>query len=648
MKSFFKRLLRRVDLEFRNFSVEKSENARFFSMLAFHKVNTIFDIGANEGQFGVNLRDIGYKGKIISFEPLTHVREKLLKISKNDRLWEVAQQVAIGEENGEIEIHIAGNSESSSVLNMMDTHIKAAPDSIYIDHETVPLRKLDTLSTDFIYPDSVVFLKIDTQGYEEQVMNGAPALMKNIVGLQLEISLVQLYEGHSLFDEMFSILKQKGFDLWGVSTVFSDPNTAQLLQLDATFFRPGLVEPKTSKFITREKSNLKPIYLSSLVFFKSIVFYLFDSIINQGASTYKESSKINIVLIRQDAIGDFIIWLDTAKEYRKLYPPDKFRIILVGNELWCDLAKELPYWEQVIPVNFKKFKSISGYRRNILKQIKNLKAELAIQPTFSREFYHGDSLARASGAYRKISSAGDMSNRNKLKKWLANRWHTELIPVSVEPVSELERNAEFFSGVLQNIFLPSYPKLEVSDKQEILTPELRTFYVLSLGTNKKYREWPITYFAETAQNIYKKTGWLGLICGLETEFNLGEHIQKICDVPLENYAGRTTLKQLALLLAKSKILISNETGTAHIASAMGIPTVCILGGGHFGRFAPYPDLPGQTNYLKTVSHKMPCYGCNWECVYSLKKNEPAPCVSNISVDAVWEKVEKIIEASEVK
>jgi len=97
------------------------------------------------------------------------------------------------------------------------------------------------------------------------------------------------------------------------------------------------------------------------------------------------------------------------------------------------------------------------------------------------------------------------------------------------------------------------------------------------------------------------------------------------------------------LLSQSQLIISNDTGTAHISSAVGTPTVCILGGGHFGRFAPYPDLPGQTNYFNTVYHKMACYGCNWECVYHLKKDEPAPCVSNISVDAVWQEVEKIIE-----
>ena len=644
MKSFFKQLLRKFDLEFRNFSVEKSESARFLTMLSYHKVNTIFDIGANEGQFGINLRDFGYRGKIVSFEPLTEAREKLLKTSKNDRHWEVAPQAAIGEENGEIEIHISGNSESSSLLDMLETHISAAPNSKYIGNETVPLRKLDTLAPDFIENDSVVFLKIDTQGYEEQVMKGAHELMKNIVGLQLEISLVPLYEGHGLLDEMLENLKEKGFDLWGVSTVFSDPDTAQLLQIDATFFRKSLVQTNRTIIKSRSKWKTKNIWMSFLVIIKSIAFYIFDSIVMLENSVSKKNTKQSIILIRQDAIGDFIIWLDTAKEYRKLYPKDEYEIILVGNELWFGLAKELPYWDEVIPVNFKKFKTISKYRRNILKKVKDLKADITIQPTFSREFYHGDSLARASGASRKISSSGDMSNRNWLKKWLANRWHTELIPATIEPLTELERNAEFFSKLIKNNYSPGYTKLETHNFCKIQGFKHDDFYVLSIGAEKKYREWGIDSYTTIAQLIYKHTGWVGIISGVEKDFNLVEKIQSLSGVPLENLAGKTSISELASLLGKSHLVISNETGTAHISAAVGTPTVCILGGGHFDRFAPYPDLPGKNTFLKPIFNKMPCYNCNWECVYHIKKDDAAKCIKDISVEAVWNEVEKIIEA----
>ena len=230
-------MLHRVGFELRRFSVEQSENARFISMLRTHNVNLIFDVGANAGQFGVLLREIGFDGKIVSFEPLSDARESLQNISRNDPLWQIALQTAIGEENGEIEIQIAGNSHSSSILDMLDTHVRAAPDSKYIGKEKVALRTLDSIAPDYMASNSISFIKIDTQGYETQVMNGAKKLMSQIVGLQVEISLVPLYKGQCLFDEMLKKLKNDGFELWSISTIFSDPNTAQLLQVDATFFR---------------------------------------------------------------------------------------------------------------------------------------------------------------------------------------------------------------------------------------------------------------------------------------------------------------------------------------------------------------------------------------------------------------------------
>ena len=379
-----------------------------------------------------------------------------------------------------------------------------------------------------------------------------------------------------------------------------------------------------------------------LIIIRSLLFILFDSIALWAAKVPKHNQLKLILLIRQDRIGDFILWLDTAKEYRKYYPPENYKIILIGNAIWSDLAKGLPFWDEVLPVNVKAFKALSRYRWNILRKVRNFGAKIAIQPTYSREFYHGDSLIRASNASKKVSSAGNMSNRNQLKSNLADRWHTELIPSSPEQLSELERNAEFFSGFIKKLYLPSYPELELSGECNIQELKRKSFYILSLGANKKYREWPYKYYAKIAQKIHKKTGWLGLICGAENEFDLGEHIKKICDAPLQNYSGRTTLSELTCLLVKSQILISNETGTAHIANAVGTPTVCILGGGHFGRFAPYPELSGKPSRLKVVYHKMPCYGCDWKCVYHIKDEEPAPCISNISVDAVWNEVKLLL------
>ena len=92
-----------------------------------------------------------------------------------------------------------------------------------------------------------------------------------------------------------------------------------------------------------------------LIIVKSLLFFLFDSIVLWGSQPPQHNKLKLVLLIRQDAIGDFVIWLDTAKEYRKLYPPGKYKIVLVGNDSWYSLAKTLPYWYEVLPVNIKQF-----------------------------------------------------------------------------------------------------------------------------------------------------------------------------------------------------------------------------------------------------------------------------------------------------
>ena len=376
---------------------------------------------------------------------------------------------------------------------------------------------------------------------------------------------------------------------------------------------------------------LKPYF----IIIKSLLFFLFDSIALWRIQSPQQNQLELVLLIRQDAIGDFVIWLDTAKEYRQLYPPDKYKIILVGNKIWCGLAKALPYWDEVLVVDVKQFKTFSRYRWNLLRKIKNLGVQIAIQPTFSREFYHGDSLIRASDALRKVSSVGDMSNRNWLKKTIADGWHTELIPTSTKMMTELERNAEFFQGLSAKPYQANYPKLKFH-RTTTINWEKREYYVLFPGVSEALRQWPVECFAEIANRIYDQTGLTGILDGAPNEKPLAESIQNISRASLE-WAG-TMLDELPELLKYAKFVVSGETSAVIIAAAVETPVICVLGGAYFGRFLPYPELTGQEIVLETVSYPMSCYGCNAKCVYPLKTNEPAPCLLNISVDAVWEKV----------
>jgi FkbM family methyltransferase len=234
---FLKKMFYSLGLDVKRYNPISKPDLQFIKMLKTFEIDTLFDIGANEGHFGIDVRENGYKGRIISFEPLTAAYKKLQQNAMRDTFWDIAPQMAIGNEIGKVEINVANNSESSSLLDMLEVHSNAASNSAYIDKEVVDINTLDAISSKYIDQSSKIFLKIDTQGYEDRVLNGAPELLKSTTGVQLELSLIPLYKDQLLYDEIIKKLEAIDFELWSINPVFTDPVTGRLLQVDATFFR---------------------------------------------------------------------------------------------------------------------------------------------------------------------------------------------------------------------------------------------------------------------------------------------------------------------------------------------------------------------------------------------------------------------------
>jgi ADP-heptose:LPS heptosyltransferase len=106
------------------------------------------------------------------------------------------------------------------------------------------------------------------------------------------------------------------------------------------------------------------------------------------------------------------------------------------------------------------------------------------------------------------------------------------------------------------------------------------------------------------------------------------------------------LSQLAAIVARAQLVLTNETSALHIAAAYGVPTICILGGGHYGRFMPYQvELTGGRTLPRAIIHQMPCFGCGWECIYERPKGAPVPCIEQIDVADVWQAVSDIIRST---
>jgi len=238
VKQGIKQALHATGVEVRRFHPDASPLARLMVALRHFNIDLVIDIGANEGQFAKELRAGGYSERIVSFEPLSVAHGRLLQESNRDSVWHVHQRCALGDRLGEIELNISGNSVSSSILPMLKSHSRAAPESAYLGRESAPLITLDSVAPYYLGGAQAPFLKIDTQGYEWHVLDGATATLPKVRGIQMELSLVPLYEGQRLWRECIERLEAGGFTVWALQPVFVDSTNGRTLQWDGLFFRP--------------------------------------------------------------------------------------------------------------------------------------------------------------------------------------------------------------------------------------------------------------------------------------------------------------------------------------------------------------------------------------------------------------------------
>lgn len=237
MKELVRRAFRRFGFELHRSTIQTSTEAQLARIVARNNTDLVLDVGANVGLYATGLRARGYHGRIVSFEPLSSAHARLTSLAQSVSGWQVAPRMALGDTEGEVPIHIAGNSLSSSVLEMLPEHERAAPGSAFVGSESVPLHRLDHIASGYLGDAKSVLLKIDTQGYEDKVLAGASGIIDRIAAIQTELSLVPLYAGQPLFDEMRTRIESMGFELFAIFPGYVHEVTGRTLQVDGFFVR---------------------------------------------------------------------------------------------------------------------------------------------------------------------------------------------------------------------------------------------------------------------------------------------------------------------------------------------------------------------------------------------------------------------------
>jgi FkbM family methyltransferase len=213
------------------------ETRNLVRVLEHHGVGLVFDIGANLGQYARRLRRGGYEGRIVSFEPLSRAHAALEEAAADDRGWTVAPRMAIGDSDRPVTINVSAESDMSSVLDFTAEMARLLDSSAYVGTEVASQARLEAVWPRYAGPEDSVMVKIDTQGTEHRVLDGARGVLKSARVLQIELSVVPVYQGEPSYLDTIARLDDLGFVPVLFIPGYFNRRTARLIGMDGVFVR---------------------------------------------------------------------------------------------------------------------------------------------------------------------------------------------------------------------------------------------------------------------------------------------------------------------------------------------------------------------------------------------------------------------------
>ncbi|HEY0669893.1 MAG TPA: glycosyltransferase family 9 protein [Sphingobacteriaceae bacterium] len=348
--------------------------------------------------------------------------------------------------------------------------------------------------------------------------------------------------------------------------------------------------------------------------------------------------KKRILIIKIDAIGDYILFRNYIEILARSKKFREYEIDLVGNILWKEIA--LTYDSKFITRSF--FINPDDLYNNpkltlkIGNKLYSRQYEKVLQPTYSRTLL-ANGLAGLAAARDTIAFDSDDELNPKYKK-KTDRFYNKRIVLPKTIYHEFERNRFFFEEIIgDKIFInkPSLPIKKTISKSILIFP----------GSGLKKRNWEKEKFLALINNILNHTSYAIILCGSRQETEISDFIfAHTSSSRITDRTGQTSLKNMIQLIANAELVVTNETSAVHIATACNTPSVCVQGGGHYGRFTPYPS----NTEIKPVCvfELMPCFNCNWRCSINHEENQPFPCISKIETNTVLKIILNILDKYE--
>ena len=384
------------------------------------------------------------------------------------------------------------------------------------------------------------------------------------------------------------------------------------------------------------------------LFIKTLFYIIFDNIIFFYSKIFsKKNKKLNSILFfRLDGIGDYIIFRNFVEALK-----NDNRYVNTDLELWTnknnhDLVEYLDneIYTKVIYIDVNRLTKSLKYRAELIIQASSVQFEMVINSLYSRRYFE-EILIKCVQAKIKIGINGDLSNlSNNLRNIISKQYYTKLLNIPDSIVHDFNKNAFFFKKIFDIDIQFSNPKFLnfdllgnrfISENELIFNQPYVIFFPSASAVHKR---WNPEKYSTIAKYIFEVYKYRVIIAGDLSDNKIGnEIIDMTPGADIINMTGKTSLIELALLIANSKLLISNDSCAVHMAIALKKKVIGLFNGQHFGRFSPYPNV--------AESVFIPIYPFELNDIASLQKSlsgKSPYSVNSISQDTVIECINRII------
>ncbi len=349
-----------------------------------------------------------------------------------------------------------------------------------------------------------------------------------------------------------------------------------------------------------------------------------------------------MLVVRMDGIGDMVLFRRTLDHYAAAFGVDKSDITILGCESWGRIADTVFAGYRVIAIDEHAFARRPLYRLRVGLMVRRLAPEIAVCDSYFRRAMMADSLVWISGAPQSVVSLPYVSEQTRAEFTFYLSQASRIVDTGPYPTHEIDRHYRFVSQIAGRLIPPEPPAFDwPGPRPDVVGPG--RYAVMNPGSNEHGRRWPFSDYMRVAERLLAK-GWKVVFVGTQAESWDAGLLRNFAGNPgVVNLTGRTSLPDLMDLMRHADLVVSNDTGPAHLSIAVGAPTVVIVGGGHFTSFVPYPAdaMPANARFVYRV---MDCYHCFWRCHKRRGKTEVFPCVSAVDIEQVWDAAKELMPA----